>query len=274
MIIDAHVHFYDSPRPGNHPTPVSDHLAFHEVLSEARASGVDKIVQVTPYAMGYDNDFSFAMAERHPDDVLGVIARLDPAAPETIDRLASLMRHSKMLALRLTLIEKERVGWLATGELDGFFARAEQLRVPIELFAPFRVLDMHATVRRFPGIPWLIGHMGLRHYAGMENKEPFGQWPQLLALAREPNVWIKCSYFPEAAKDLEAYPYRIARDHFLRLYEHAGPDRLVWGSDFPNVRRTCTYRQAVDFMRVECDFLAPTEREAIMASNFLRYVSR
>ncbi len=218
------------------------------VLSEARAIGIDRITQVTPYALGYDNSYSFVMADRHPDDVMGVIARLDPVAPDSEAELRRMMRHPKMLGLRLTLIENDRVDYLVNRTLDRFFKLAGELRLPIEIFAPFQVPAIHETVRRFPDVPWLIGHMGLRHYAGQENKEPFRQWRELLALAEEPNAWIKCSYFPEAASDLERYPFKIAMGHFRQLYEHVGAARLsgvqtsrMSGAPAPIARRSISF---------------------------------
>src|SRR5690606_2322877 len=121
---------------------------------------------------------------------------------------------------------------------------------------------------------WLIDHMGLRYYEGRDNTGAFRQWDALLDLAEEPNAWIKCSYFPEAAKDLETYPFPVAREHLKRLVDRVGAERLIWGSNFPNVRRACTYRQALDFIRVQCDFLTEKERAGLLGDNFQRYVQR
>jgi len=274
MIIDSHLHFFDAPRPGSQFTHVRDHLTFDDVRSAAAAIGIDRIVQVTPAAVGYDNAYSFDIAQARPDVVLGVIARLDPTDPAIEDQLRDAMRRRQMLALRLTLIEKHSEAWLEARALDPFFTLCDSLGVPIELFAPFRVRAMHDTVRRFPGIRWLIDHMGLRYYEGRDNRDAFRQWDELLDLAQEPNAWIKCSYFPEAAKDLESYPFPLAQQYLRRLYDRAGADRLIWGSNYPNVRRACSYAQALDFVRVECAFLDERERAGLLGHNFERYVAR
>jgi predicted TIM-barrel fold metal-dependent hydrolase len=274
MVIDSHLHFFDAPRPGSQFSHVRDHLAYDDVRAAAAAIGIDRFVQVTPAAVGYDNDFSFAIAEQAPDTVFGVIARLDPVDPEIETQLRDAMHRPQMLALRLTLIEKHSETWLEERRLDGFFGFAQGLGVPIELFAPFRVNAMHETVRRFTGIRWLIDHMGLRYYENRDNRDAFRQWDDLLDLAVEPNAWIKCTYFPEAAKDIEAYPYPQAQQHLRRLYDRAGADRLVWGSNYPNVRRACTYQQALDFIRLGCHYMTETERAGLLGNNFQRYVAR
>jgi predicted TIM-barrel fold metal-dependent hydrolase len=274
MIIDSHTHFYAAPRPGTEFTHVRDHLAFAEVRAASQAIGIDRFVQVTPAAVGYDNTYSFAIARDEPGSVFGVIARLDPADPAIEDQLRAAMEHKTMLAYRITLIEKHQEGWLEARTLDPLFGFAERNGIPIEFFAPFRVKETHETVRRFPGVRWLIDHMGLRYYEGKDNRNAFRQWYDLIALAREPNAWIKCSYFPEAAKDIESYPFPTAQQYLRRLRDEAGADRLVWGSNYPNVRRACTYQQALDFVRVACNFLSDRERAGMLGDNFARYVAR
>jgi len=274
VIIDSHLHFYQAPRPGSQFTHVRDHLSFAQVRGAAQAIGVDRFVQVTPAAVGYDNSYSFAIAAQEPASVFGVIARLDPADPAIEEQLRDAMLRPAMLAYRITLIEKHQESWLEERALDRLFSFAQERGVPIELFAPFRVAATHETVRRFPGVRWLIDHMGLRYYEGKDNSASFRQWDDLVALAQEPNAWIKCSYFPEAAKDIESYPYPLAQQHLRRLRDAAGADRLVWGSNFPNVRRACSYQQALDFVRVECDFLSDQERAGLLGDNFARYVAR
>ncbi len=274
MIVDTHVHFTEPERPGRPHAPDGnpmDHLLVEELLAHAHAAGIDRIVQVTPSTMGYDNTYSFEAAERYADDVVGVIARIDPVAPGALDALTAMMDQPKMLGVRLTLITPASERWLSERTLDPFLRGAQRLGCWVELFAPFRVDEMHATVKRFGGVRWLIDHMGLRYYAGRDNRDAYRQWPELLALAVEPNVWIKCSYFPEASKDLESYPYPLAQQYLRRLVEAASAERLVWGSNFPPVKRACTYLQTVDFIRRECAFLSPDERAAILGGNFMRY---
>lgn len=274
MIIDTHIHFYESPRPGSAYTDPKDHLTFPQVLSAARSIGVSKIVQVSPAAVGYDNAHGLSVANAYPDDVLGVILRLDPWSAQIHTQLEAAMENPASLALRITLIDAHNVDALRTGALNSFFEMAQDRGVPIELFAPFRVQEMHATVLRFPGIRWLIDHMGLRYYAGRDNSDAFRQWAALLDLAREPNAWIKCSYFPEAAKDIESYPFPRAAQRLRELVDAAGSTRLIWGSNFPNVRRACSYKESLDFFRLECRFLSGPALEGLLGGNFLRYIAR
>jgi predicted TIM-barrel fold metal-dependent hydrolase len=67
------------------------------------------------------------------------------------------------------------------------------------------------------------------------------------------------------------YPYLELRPTLARLYDRVGPDRLVWGSDMPNVERNCTYRQSLDYLRHGLAGIASAaELDAILGQNVLR----
>ncbi len=63
------------------------------------------------------------------------------------------------------------------------------------------------------------------------------------------------------------YPYNRAQNHIRQLYDHFGPDKLMWGSDMPNVGRYCTYKQALSYVWNHCDFLGAADRRKIFHDN-------
>ena len=66
------------------------------------------------------------------------------------------------------------------------------------------------------------------------------------------------------------YPYAEAWPVVREYYERLGPDRLVWGSDMPNVERNCTYRQCLDYLRIHCDFIPQADMDKICGGNVAR----
>ena len=271
MIVDTHVHATEPP-PGDDGSAHA--ILAEDLLAHAEAAGVDKIVDVVPSRMGTDNRYAFEILEKYADRIVGVVAVFDTFGPDIEARLRALKEHPKMLGIRLSLFSPENDKLLVEGKFEPFFAAAEKVDTAIQIFAPYRVPELHAAARRYPRARWLIDHMGLRYLDGKDNSQPFRQWPELLKAAEEPNIWIKCSYFPEACKDIESYPYPTAQKYFRQLYDNVDPKRLIWGSNYPPVLSACSYKQAVDFMRVECDFVSPADREAIMGGNFLKYFGR
>ena len=51
------------------------------------------------------------------------------------------------------------------------------------------------------------------------------------------------------------------------LRDRLGTDRLMWGSDMPNVERFCTYKQSLDYVRKYCPFLTAREKDRILGDN-------
>ena len=48
-----------------------------------------------------------------------------------------------------------------------------------------------------------------------------------------------------------------------------GPSKLLWGADMPNVERSCTYRQSLDYLRRYCTFICEADMERILGQNAL-----
>jgi predicted TIM-barrel fold metal-dependent hydrolase len=81
-----------------------------------------------------------------------------------------------------------------------------------------------------------------------------------------PRLWIEL-LFPISYGRRWEYPYPQAQSLVRQLYETFGADKLVWGSDLPNVERYCTYRQSLEYLRRYCDFIPPAEMDLILGGN-------
>lgn len=271
MIVDAHCHYLEAERPDR---PYVNASAMHpmtvdELASEADKVGVERLVQVTASAMGDDNSYSIEGAQARPDKVLGVVGRFDPVAPDVAGRLRAYAAQPHVLSLRLTLFLEESKNWLRDRALEDFLRAAAEIDFPVCIHAPFQSREMQETARRHPRTRFIADHMNIRIAPGMTAETAFRDWPALCSLAKEPNVWIKASYFCEAASGSESYPYPTARARFKELYETAGAARMIWGSNYPVVQRACGYREALEFVRTECSFLGKPDLDAVLGGNFL-----
>jgi len=66
------------------------------------------------------------------------------------------------------------------------------------------------------------------------------------------------------------YPFPELRQAIETLYRRVGGERLIWGSDMPNVERFCTYTQCVDYVRRHCNFLTAHEKDQVLGGNLDR----
>jgi predicted TIM-barrel fold metal-dependent hydrolase len=274
MIVDTHVHYTQPPsalRPYAHAPGGVLPMTVDEVVAQARAAGISRVVQVTPSPMGYDNRYAFEGLQQRPDAVAGVIGRLDPFAPQLLQRLQAFCSVPGAVGVRYTLHHDWAADWLASGKLEPLFAAAQEQGAAVFLYAPDQCAQLQRVARAYPRLRLVVDHTALRHAPGRSLAENFAQWEQVIALARHANVWMKVSYFPEAAAESQPWPYPAAALHFRQLYEAVGAQRMLWGSNFPVVTHLCSYRQALDFIRLGCDFLGEADRAAILGGNFIRH---
>ena len=66
------------------------------------------------------------------------------------------------------------------------------------------------------------------------------------------------------------YPMPQVRPTLEKLVERIGVDRLMWGTDIPMVMRFYTYRQSLEFLRANLDFLGKAEVDLIVGGNMER----
>jgi predicted TIM-barrel fold metal-dependent hydrolase len=185
-------------------------------------------------------------------------------------RLKELMAQDRMIGIRLTLHQPPYDRWFRDDMVHDFLKAAQDQKVPVEIFAPFQTEEITKVALAYPDIQFLIDHMTIRIMK--EYPDRFFKWQDVLRLGELPNIWMKVSYFPEAAVGKEAYPFVHSQQRFKELYDHIGAGKMVWGSNFPPVKRACSYKQSVDFIKDECTFLTSAEKAAIFGQNFLDYI--
>lgn len=264
--VDAHVHVWrsvlDYPEPGaTIVSPVSDVPV--SVLNEYMVEyGVDRAVLVQPICAGEDNGYIADLAELEPERFAAVCV-VDPRAPEAVDRLEYWARGRGCRGLRLRPKKGDEEASFGAPVADALWQRCAELGLVVSVYAgPAHLRTLSELAARFPDVAIVVDHMA--HPApsrGAADEE----FRQLLALARRPRVFVKVSghhYFSD-----RPYPYEDCWPLVRALYDEFGPERLIWGSDFPHVLLTCGYRRSLLLLERVHDFLASGELGAIIGGN-------
>jgi predicted TIM-barrel fold metal-dependent hydrolase len=262
MTIDTHAHFW-RPLAEAVPSQLGQQppVGHDEVLAQMDAAGVDKLVEITPGPMGFDNSYSFEVAAQFPDR-LRIMGRFDTQLADLPERLRQLFDQPYIVGLRYMFLLPPDVALLDAGELEPLWTAAEELDIAIAVYAPDRSPQVGEIAQRHPGLRLLIDHAAVQLMPVNGRREPFARWAELLALQPLANVYVKISGLPEATD--EQYPFPKAQQRLRELTEHFGADRLLWGSGYPTVKRVCTYQEALDWVRVESAFLTAEDRDKIL----------
>lgn len=264
LIVDSQVHIWaaDTPErpwpPGqaaraHQPVP----LTAEDLLQKMDAAGVARAILVPPSWEGDRNDVVLAAAHRWPER-FAVMGRLSLEAPASRDEFLPLTRTKGMLGLRFTFHTKEQQKLLTGGAADWLWPAAEAARVPLMVHPPHSLPLIDAIATRHPGLRLVIDHLGLMR--PKVDHEAFANLPELLALARRPNIAVKASAVTDYSG--EPYPHPILQGYLRKVFDAFGRKRVFWGSDTSRVRHP--YRQMVTLFTEELPWLGEEDKAWVM----------
>ena len=225
--------------------------------------------------------FADAMA-RFPGRFIG-LAQIEESFAYTDEQIASLTDQVERLGMKglyFRLTGFFRNGYKTYYDdpaFDPFWEAMRRLRVPLFIVfhvRPFALGEFAEEIAHFlhwlerhPDIPTLVTHgWPTAQFADADDRVTF---PDGVAAAMaHPGVFTELLYPIAWGGDMD-YPFDRARHHVRQTYDRFGPDRLVWGSDMPNVERFCTYRQSLSYVRDHCPFLSDSDKEKIFRTNAL-----
>ncbi|HEX4230560.1 MAG TPA: amidohydrolase family protein [Bryobacteraceae bacterium] len=265
-IIDPHVHVWkrDSAYPFAKETkhPPDFDATPEMLLGLMRANGVSKtvIIQVIHYL--WDNRYLAHVLKQYPDYFHGV-ARVNPESPDAPDDLSRLVEEQGFRGVRISPSAGADGDWIRRPLMPPLWRRCEDLRVAMTVLAPVtRMPDVEKLVAQFPGLNVVIDHMA---------DCPLGH-PELLAkltaLARYPKVFVKVSHTWSLSK--LPYPYLDAQMQVKQLYDVFGPQRLMWGTDWPIDIPYCGYAKALAMVRDEMKFLNADDKHWMLSKTIER----
>lgn len=267
MTIDAHFHCWQLDR-GDYGwltpalAPIHRDVAVSDWQARSAPHGVTGGVLVQAAPTEAETAFLLAQAEANPA-VLGVVGWVDMAAADAPARIERLARHPRLKGLRPMLQDIADPQWI----LQPALAPALQAMVDGGLVFDALVKSVHlpqllALAGRYPGLRIVIDHAAKPDIAA-------GQWQPwadgLARLALETTAMCKLSgLMTEAGPCAAPATVQPWGAHVLACF---GPDRVVWGSDWPVLELAGSYEQWWDETRQLLAGLSPPQQAAVMGGN-------
>ena len=90
----------------------------------------------------------------------------------------------------------------------------------------------------------------------------------LLDMARYPRTYVKISHTWSISQ--EGYPWSDTHGLVKEVYQAFGPQRIMWGNDWPVCLGKAEYAQALTVVRDEMKFIAPEDLEWILGKSVLK----
>jgi len=262
--IDAHQHFWNyNPREYDW---IDDSMAAirrdflpEHLKAEIGAAGIDGVISVQACQTLQETRWLLLLASRH-DFIQGVVGWAPLIAPEISDIVGLLAEHHQLKAMRHVL----------QAEPDDQYMLRDDFNRGISALEPFGlVYDILIFERHLPAaIEFVDRHprqiFVLDHIAKPRIRERLvSPWREnLLKLAERENVYCKLSGMATEA-DYKTWTEEDLAPYFEVVLKAFGPQRLMFGSDWPVCLVATPYCGWFDLVSRQVRLLAKDEQDAI-----------
>ncbi|WNM33387.1 amidohydrolase family protein [Streptomyces sp. Li-HN-5-11] len=274
-IVDAHHHVWDlSVRDqdwirGPELAPLRRDFLLADLEPEAAAARVTATVLVQTVTVAEETPEFLALAARS-DAVQGVVGWTNLAAPDVADTLAELREcpgGEHLVGIRHQVQGEPDPRWLLRPDvLRGLAAVAEAELVYDLVVKPEQLAAAIEAAERLPGLTFVLDHLGKPPIASGE-LDPWAGLVRRLALL--PNTVCKLSGMVTEA-DWGSWTTDDLKPYADTVLDAFGPDRLMFGSDWPVCRLAATYAEVVETARELTTGLDPAERHEVFTGTAVR----
>ena len=275
-IVDAHLHVWDLERNAyDWPTPELPELYRTMEVDDVRPSldraGVDAVVLVQAADTAEDTAGMLEMADRHPI-VAGVVGWVPLDRPvDAAAALAGFAAEPRVVGIRSLIHTMDDPNWILRPDVGEGLGLLEAAGLPFDYVTsgPAALAHLPVLAQRHPSLPLVLDHLG---------KPPIGlddaarrSWRELLAAAAaNPLLTAKVSGLAAAAGPPDSWTTEMLRPFVLDAVDVFGPDRLMYGGDWPVSILAGGYDRTWDAISELLADLTEAEREQVLAGTATR----
>lgn len=255
-IIDAHIHLFDTSRPGGVPWPEKSDAAIYKpalpsrYASVAEPLGIVGAIAIEASPLESDNDWVLRQAADHPI-IVGFVGDLIPGTASYGRDLDRLRKNSLFLGIRYGNLWQRNL--LRDMKAPEFLADLRRLAAAgLELDSanpdPDLIRAILDVADKIPELRIVIDHLPnatLPDDAAVRRE----YWANLHRLGQHSSVYMKLSEIPVRQGNRVPTDVSFYRDKLDPLWEIFGEDRILYGSDWPNSDHVASYATTLQIAR-------------------------
>ncbi|NUQ24156.1 MAG: amidohydrolase family protein [Saprospiraceae bacterium] len=271
MKIDAHQHFwiFDPVRDAwiDHSMAVLQRDFMPADLAPLlQQAGIDGCVAVQADQSEHETNFLLELAEQN-DFIKKVVGWVDLCAPDVDRRLEQWQDNPKLAGFR-HILQAEPPEKMATREFRNGIGALCRLKYTYDmLIYPHHLPAAYDLAKTYSYQPFVIDHLA-KPFIKKQEIEPWKQHIQ--AMASLPNVYCKLSGLVTEA-DHAFWEESHIRPYMDVALEAFGPDRLMFGSDWPVCLLAADYQRTFDLVKNYIQALSESEQNQIMGKTACRF---
>ena len=271
MRIDSHQHFWQLSRGDYSWLTPELGLIYRDFAAddlrpilERHKVGATIIVQAAPTIS--ETEFMLDIARR-VDFVKGVVGWADLEAKDAPEKIGRLSARDHLVGLRPMIQDIPDPDWMLSPSLEPAIEEMQRGRLCFDaLLKPPHLQPFLKFLRKYPNLPIVVDHGAKPDIRG----DAFAAWaPPMREIARDERVFCKLSgLVTEAKSDWQVDDLRGYIDHLVASF---GPNRLMWGSDWPVVNLAGGYDRWMETSEACLSALSGDERAAIFGGTAARF---
>ncbi|WP_298958187.1 amidohydrolase family protein [uncultured Roseibium sp.] len=251
MIVDAHQHFWSLARgdyawPNESVAPIFKDFSPQDLEPLLVAAGVDRTVLVQATDSVDETRFLLDLADKS-DRIAAVVGWVDFASDKAVSTVQELAKNPQLKGLRPMLQGIEQADWILQDRAATVLTHMASVGLRFDaLIQPRHLPHLHELAERHPDLAIVIDHLAKPEMG--EGREPDHFWRTGMEhLAARPNVFCKLSgMVTEIGPDWTLQDLQPFAQTVLDCF---GPDRVMFGSDWPVVNLASDYASWVTTAR-------------------------
>jgi predicted TIM-barrel fold metal-dependent hydrolase len=255
-VIDTHIHLFDPRRPQGVPWPPKDNQKLYQPALPDRYRrltaefGVVGAVKVEASPWLEDNQWVLDLIANEPL-IVGMVGNIEPGKPDFARHLDRFRANRLFLGIRCGLLWDRNLNRdienpavvadlkrLADAGLSMDTANQTPELIHTTLKLTDRIPNLRIIVDHLPQLNPPTEPAALKAYMG-----------DLAELAKRPQVYFKVSAVIRRVEGRVITDPAFYRDRLDMFWDMFGPDRLMFGSDWPNSDNWAGYREVFTVVR-------------------------
>ncbi|UUO25698.1 amidohydrolase [Colwellia sp. M166] len=266
--VDSHQHFWQLSRDDYHWLTPELALLYKDFLPQHLAptlehQGISQTILVQAAATEEETHFLLEIAER-TNFVAGVVGWIDMEDAKAITTLARLAHNPYFKGIRPMLQDIDDVNWILKDKFNPIFEFMAKKHLTFDaLVNDVHLSNIKSIADRHPTLKIVIDHCAKPNLA----MPPSRFWQRrITSIASCKNVYIKMSGLlteaPQGQVDAS-----IIQPYVDHISQEFGPNRIMWGSDWPVIKLNGDYDTWVELTQVLLNNYQDEEKRKIWADN-------
>ncbi len=241
--IDAHQHYWHPARGDYDWMPMDNPVLARpygpsDLAPHLEAHGIARTVLVQAAASLHETEYMLGIADTTPS-VAGVVGWIDFERPGDLGHLQRLSNHPKFLGVRPMIQDIPDEAWMLRDDVQWGYRALIDLDLTFDALGfPRHLAHFHTLLTWYPEMRVVIDHC-MKPQIRTHSPEAFRHWADGMSLLAD--TTSACCKLSGIVTEADGWTLDNLRPYVRHLLDAFGPDRVMWGSDWPVCRLAASY---------------------------------